>query len=171
AAGLMTLGRNGSDSPETEVGSAPDPVSWTTNSEEPALDIAESIGRILRREEVVADLFYDVFLDRYPEVRAFFVEVNLWRQAVLLTMALKAVVEHYTYRFPLTKMYLQILGHRHHTWGVKRELYPKFRDCLLTTLERFHGTEWDHNVARQWREALDGAIAVMLEAYPQCSSV
>ena len=37
------------------------------------MDISQSIREILNRDEVVADLFYDIFLDRHPEVRRFFV--------------------------------------------------------------------------------------------------
>jgi len=36
--------------------------------------IDESLKKILSRDEIVADLFYEIFLDRYPEVRDFFVE-------------------------------------------------------------------------------------------------
>lgn len=59
--------------------------------DEIAMDIEESVGKILRRGEDVADLFYAKFLGRHPEARAYFADVNLKRQAVLLTMALKLI--------------------------------------------------------------------------------
>ena len=57
------------------------------------MDIQESLRQILTREELVADLFYVVFLERYPEVRRHFIGVNMRRQSVLLTMALQVVVQ------------------------------------------------------------------------------
>jgi hypothetical protein len=35
----------------------------------------------------------------------------------------------------------------------------------MSTLERFHGAEWDEELAGQWREAIDRASETMLEGY------
>jgi hemoglobin-like flavoprotein len=64
-------------------------------------------------------------------------------------------------------MYLKYLGTKHHSRGVEPDLYPKFRDALLATLEEFHGRDWDLLLARQWGEAIDRAAATMLEGYKE----
>ncbi len=110
-------------------------------------------------------MFYVVFLDQYPELRDYFVHVNMQRQAVLLTMALQVVVQYYLHSFPTMETYLSILGQEHRRRGIGPEHYPKFRDALLATLGRFHGGHWDEHLAKQWREALDLASEKMLAGY------
>ena len=130
------------------------------------MDIQESVGKILQRGEVVADLFYATFLGRHPEARAYFADVNLKRQAVLLTMALKLIEQYHVHGYPAMGSYLKVLGHRHRVrLIVPAEMYPPFGECLLETIREFHDGEWDEGLENQWREAIDGAIAVMLEDY------
>lgn len=131
------------------------------------MDIAESIHRILSREEIVTDLFYDIFLDRHPEVRDFFIGVNLNHQAAVLRMSLLLVEHHYRQATPGLQLYLRVLGHHHAERHVPESLYPKFRDCLLETLRRFHGTDWTDELQAQWHAAIDAATTVMLEGYSQ----
>jgi hypothetical protein len=45
------------------------------------MDIKESVHQILGNQELLADLFYCLFLDRYPEVRRHFQGVDLKYQA------------------------------------------------------------------------------------------
>jgi hemoglobin-like flavoprotein len=129
------------------------------------MNIQESIHRILERRDCFADLFYIVFLDEYPEVRQHFVDINLKHQAVLLTMAIMVMERHYSAQYPATRMYLKHLGAKHQKRGIPVNLYPSFRAALLQTLERFHSSDWDTNLASQWRDAIDEGIATMLEAY------
>ena len=129
------------------------------------MDIQQSLARILKRKEPLADLFYLLFLDEYPEVRQFFLRVNMKRQAILLTMALQASVEYYAHSFPAIAAYLKILGEKHQEWGIPREHYPKWRAAMMSTLGRFHGADWTPELAAQWESALDLASQKMLEGY------
>jgi len=131
------------------------------------MDIQESLHRILEREKLVADLFYIVFLEQYPEVRRHFANTDMKRQAVLLTMALQVVVQYYLNGFPTAEAYLKILGEEHSRRGIEPELYPKFCDALLETFSRFHFHDWNDALAQQWREALELAATEMVEAYPK----
>jgi hemoglobin-like flavoprotein len=130
------------------------------------MEIQQSLEQILRRQEVVADLFYVVFLDRHPEVRRHFVGVDLKRQGVMLSMALMVMAHHHAHRYPATAAYLRVLGHQHHARrGVPASAFPAFRACLLDALGQFHGDDWDDPLAAQWGEAIDLATALMLEGY------
>ena len=131
------------------------------------MQIGESLQKILSRKETVIDQFYLIFLDRHPDVREHFVDVNIQHQATLLTMALIMLECHYSNSYPATEQYLRILGHRHHVRGIAPELYPKFRDCLIETLQQFHGHEWDEPLEIQWRNAIDRAVDKMLDGYRQ----
>jgi hemoglobin-like flavoprotein len=129
------------------------------------MNIQDSLERILRRQDIVADLFYTIFLDRYPQVQQYFRSVDLKRQAVLLTIALKVVEQHYLGGYPVTRSYLEYLGTKHRNLGIPKDTYPMFQDALLATLERFHGDLWSAELAQQWRDALDKATGVMFEGY------
>jgi hemoglobin-like flavoprotein len=131
------------------------------------MNIRESVHRILRSQESLADLFYRLFLDHYPEVRQHFQGVDLKYQAVLLTMALLVMERHHSASYPATETYLKYLGTKHRTRGVPAELFPCFRDALLATLERFHGSDWDGGLAGQWKKAIERATETMLEGYKQ----
>jgi hemoglobin-like flavoprotein len=130
-----------------------------------AMDIHESVHRILEQKESFADLFYVLFLEDFPEVRQHFSNVNFRHQSVLLTMTLLVMERHYTHSYPATEMYLNYLGTKHNLRGIPPQHYPMFRDALLGTLQRFHGQDWDSLLDRQWREAIDSSITSMIKGY------
>lgn len=129
------------------------------------MDIEQSVQQLLKQKQVVIERFYDIFLNRHPEVRPYFENVNLNHQATLLTMALIMVESHYSQSYPATTHYLHVLGHRHHQNGIKPEHFAKFRDCLLETLAEFHGDDWTTDLAHQWRQAVEKSVSTMLEGY------
>ena len=135
------------------------------------MNLPESLHAILAQSDTLADLFYLVFLERYPEVRQHFQGVNLRQQGVLLTMALMVMERHYSGAYPATEMYLRYLGSKHHARGIPQHLYPHFRDALLAALERFHSKDWGAELATQWRGAIDRAAATMLEGYQERQAV
>jgi hemoglobin-like flavoprotein len=130
------------------------------------MEIHESIQEIFRNERRVAELFYGLFLERYPEARPYFEGIDLKRQAVLLTMALMLVEHHYVHLNRVTEDYLRVLGYQHHVRrGIPAELYPPFCECLLVALEQSHGEAWEPRLAEQWREALEMSSRIMLQGY------
>lgn len=131
------------------------------------MDLRDSVTFILKQKETVIGRFYEKFLDEYPEVRVHFEGVDLRQQALMLTMALVAVEGYYSGSYPATEHYLRVLGHRHHLANVPVDQYPKFRECLVSTLAEIHADQWDDDLAVQWSAAIDTAIQVMLEGYEQ----
>ena len=131
------------------------------------MNLSESLHRILLQDQTMADLFYLVFLERYPEVRHHFIKVDLRRQAVLLTTILTVLERHHAHAYPATTLFLHELGAKHDRWGIASGLYPKFRDALLLALERFHSRDWTPSLAQDWRACIDKAITTMLDGYPE----
>jgi hemoglobin-like flavoprotein len=129
------------------------------------MDISESMHDILSRQEVVTDLFYMKFLDRYPDVQKYFRDVDLEQQAVLLRMALQIVVLYYVHRYPAAEQYLRVLGRKHSDRQVPLDLYADWRDCLLDTLEQFHGSAWNERLETQWTDAVNMATDAMRDGY------
>ena len=129
------------------------------------MDIAESGQAILRGNGTVSNLFYEKFLSRYPEVGHFFAETDMVHQAVMLRMALTMVEQYFRNRYPAMEEYLRIVGFRHKRRGIPQDLYSDWRDCMLDTLQEFHGTDWSDALEQQWTEAVNLSVDRMLEGY------
>jgi len=129
------------------------------------MDISESVESILNHKDQMCKLFYERFLDEHPEARQYFAEVNMTNQATFLTIALAVIQDHYEHQYRATEHYLKVLGTRHRNWGIPRELYGHFRDCLLSTMQFFHEDDWDDELASQWEAAINKATQTMLEGY------
>ena len=127
------------------------------------MDLHESLQRILASKQVIGDSFYEALLARYPEFGPHFEDIDLRRQAVLLTMQLTVVESYRRLRSLPVRLYLQYLGTKHHSLGIPRELYGPFRDTLLGVLQRFLEDEWTEELASEWKTAIDEASAVMFE--------
>jgi len=131
------------------------------------MDIQESVNTILASEEVFGSSFYEVFFRRHPDVRKYFAETEMKRQAALLTTAMILVEKYANAPNPAVEQYLQYLGTKHHERGIPRELYAAWRECMIETLTAFHGDAWSEELAAQWRDAIDGTSSVMFDGYEE----
>lgn len=131
------------------------------------MNIHESLEHVLRSKDRFGETFYELFFERFPEVRQHFDGVNLTRQAVLVTMALIIIERYFHEPFAATELYLQYLGTRHKERAIAQELYPKWCEAMLSALEQFHGESWNDALAGQWREAIGQATEVMFEGYDE----
>ena len=130
------------------------------------MDIHESIDQIIASDEVLGNAFYEVFL-KYPDVQGFFKDVNLKRQSVLLTMALLVVEQCEGGGAGVVNQYLRDLGAKHEEMGVPKDLYPYFCEAMLSTLETYHGDDWNDELQRQWSDSIERAANQMLRGYAQ----
>jgi hemoglobin-like flavoprotein len=128
------------------------------------VDIRESAEKICEDGTRLTDRFYEVFLARCPEAVEFFKGSDMDTQSVMLTMALGAVREHPKIKNGF-KAYLRVLGTKHKRRDIPRELYGQFLDALLVTLEEIHGSDWDENLAGQWRAAFADVQKLMFQGY------
>jgi len=127
------------------------------------MTLHESIHQILdSSKDRLGEIFYEVFIERCPEVQAHFEGVNLRVQSTMLMNALQIIASHSTHLRPATSEYLKILGHRHFQRQIPAELYAPFCEAMLVALERFHGDSWDPQLADEWRAALNAGTKMML---------
>lgn len=131
------------------------------------MDIHESLKQILQKKEILGSVFYKNFFERCPEARSFFANVNMNEQAMVLTMTLMVIESHYSHDGPATTMYLQYLGHKHHTRKIPEDLYAPFGEALLASLEQVQGGEWNSALAQTWRAAIAEASRAVLVGYQQ----
>lgn len=129
------------------------------------MTLEESLAELLSQKEPVVRAFYDRFLTDVPEADRLFEGVDLKQQALMLTMGLIVVESHAKANFPSVQHYLHVLGDRHREWGVSRDLFPKFADCLIRTLAEWHGTDWTEDLEEAWCNAIRRAITTMLDGY------
>jgi len=138
-----------------------------TNGSDPRtmLDLETSVNEVLDSGcEHFASRFYWTLFDRYPELEAFFQDVNMQHQAAMLTMGLQLGVAHHRTPRRSHRDYLRVIGERHTARGIKREHYEAFEEALLAVLAEFHGEHWHDALADQWRIAVQKAAKTMLSA-------
>ncbi|MCA9023856.1 MAG: hypothetical protein KDA86_01460 [Planctomycetaceae bacterium] len=131
------------------------------------MKIAESIHRILSREDLVTDLFYLTYFERYPDLKQQFDGVDMDQQAVLLRMALTVIHQYHEYGYPAAEQYLLVLGRKHSLRNIPEELYADWRDCMLDTLERYFEHEWNTELEDEWTNAINKATDVMCRGYEE----
>ncbi len=130
------------------------------------MNIRESVDEIFHARTRLTDRFYEVLFEQCPEAQRLFQGVDMNVQSVMLTMALGAIREYPDINNAF-RAYLRVLGTKHRSKGVPKELYANFLEALLATLEEFHGEDWDESLARQWTDACDEATELMLDGYDE----
>lgn len=139
----------------------------TATNERTTVDIQQSLKQVLESETLFGENFYTTFFEQCPESKAMFDGIDMKRQALLITMALTLIEQHYTHGYASVAQYLRHLGSRHKAKDIPEALYPRWRDAMLTTLEEFHGDDWNDTLATQWREAIEGVSESMLSGYDE----
>jgi len=129
------------------------------------MEIHESLQRIMKSESLFGDTFYEIFFDQCPAACKHFERVDMKRQALVLTMALTLIEQYVANGYPAIAQYLRHLGTAHGDKGIPREMYVNWRDAMLTSLEKFHGDEWNDSLSDAWAEAIDATTQVMFEGY------
>ncbi len=114
--------------------------------------LRESFALVCERAPHVTRRFYEIFFERYPQVRSMFGGEVTRRQEEMLTKALAAVIDHLEDPGWLTET-LHALGAKHVGYGVRDEQYGWVGECLLATLEEVAGEAWTPRVAEAWAEA------------------
>ena len=112
-----------------------------------------------------SDRFYENFFHQFPEVHRYFEGVDLRRQGILFTMAVQIIIDHHLRPHLAMKNYLRVLGNRHHQLGIEVSDYGKFESALLTSLQDFHGEQWEEALADEWRTADEQALPYLIEGH------
>ena len=129
------------------------------------MQLDESLQRVLADKEPIIRRFYDRFLAEQPQAERLFVDVDLEKQALMLTMALIVVEAYSRDSYPAVEHYLHVLGDRHREAGIPRELFTPFRDCLIDTIRLSQLDDWDDDLTVAWQNALDRATQTMFQGY------
>jgi hemoglobin-like flavoprotein len=123
--------------------------------------LRSSFALVVERQPELTTRFYEIFFQRYPQVRPLFGRNATANQAQMLQGALVAVMEHIEDAEWLTDT-LSALGKKHVDYGVTDEMYDWVGESLLATLAEAAGLDWSPQLAAAWTEAY-GAIAGLMK--------
>jgi hemoglobin-like flavoprotein len=129
------------------------------------MKIQDSLHQVLAAKSSFGKDFYDVFFHRCPAAREYFGDIDLSRQAILVTMSLLVIVKHYDQNYSATSEYLRYLGTKHHDRRIPKELYTEWSAAMLETLARFHGPQWTTELSEEWRTAIEQVTNLMFQGY------
>ena len=104
--------------------------------------------------------FYDVLLERHPDLRSMFPE-DLDHQSEVLRAAFTAVLGHLDDSDWLTT-WLGALGARHAEWGVTPAMYDAFCDCMVTAMATQADDRWTVEEEHLWQGILEDISRIML---------
>ncbi len=121
-----------------------------------------SFALVAAQETALAERFYAIFFERYPQVRPMFGRRSTAEQAKMLTQALAAVVEHLEDGKWLGDT-LTAMGAQHVSYGVTDEMYDWVGECLIAALTEIAGDAFTPRVKTAWIDAF-GAIAGAMKA-------
>ncbi len=130
-----------------------------------SLDVStlrESFALVVTRAPDLTSRFYDVFFERYPQVRPMFGRSPRRQQEEMLTKALVAVVDHLEDPSWLGHT-LKALGAKHVAYGVTEEMYAWVGECLLVALADALGEDFTPAVAAAWTAAYGAIAGAMIE--------
>lgn len=131
------------------------------------MNIHDSLNMILTGGSKFAEGFYYRFELEHPDISRHFAGLNMKLLAHMLTTSLLLVVNDFENPSESIKVYLRVLGTRHHHRHIEKADYAAWQNTLVASLAEFHGDQWTVELATQWNSALKMAIEQMLLGYDQ----
>lgn len=128
--------------------------------------LRDSFTLIAERNPQITTRFYEIFFDKYPEVRPMFGRRSQREQEAMLTQALVAVLDHLE-DGPFLGDTLRALGARHVGYGVRDDMYAWVGDALLSAFAEVLGDEFTPRVRDAWTEAYGAIVGLCLEGARQ----
>jgi len=126
--------------------------------------IQQSFHRVASQGEQMAFKFYNLLLERNPELRPFFSSNNLSQQPAKFLNGLHNLIQHLDHPQKLRDILVQ-LGEQHQGYGVEIQHYPPVVDTLLHVLNEFDGKGLDGTTYEAWANFLGLIRAIMLEKH------
>lgn len=139
----------------------PDPSLGEPDPDAPVLDVPlQALALIGSGDHDLAHRFYELLLDRHPDVRPMFAD-DIRPQVARFSAALRSIVENG--QDPAwVETSLAGLGRLHGWLGVTEPMYDMFSDCMLDALRERSGDGWTPRVRASWVAALETMRAMML---------
>lgn len=126
--------------------------------------VIESFERC-RSRPTFLDRFYELFLASSPLVATKFSDTDFGQQKAALMESLQSMLLA-SQMGGMLKVHLKRIAdsHSRHGLDISAELYDLWKGCLLTAI-REHDPEFDDELERAWRQALEPGIEFMRSRY------
>jgi len=121
--------------------------------------IQRSFSRLTEINKKTGEAFYDRLFRTDPEIIKLF-KSDIKEQAGALMRMVKTVVEGLNNPEIIIPA-IQELGRRHYEYGVKSEQYKTFGDCLIMSIEKVLGSEFNPKMKDAWQKLYDLLADVM----------
>ncbi len=108
---------------------------------------------------ILADRFYEILFEDYPEARVFFSKVDMPKQKSALVTSLVTAINNLDNPDHLTRFLLN-LGESHGRYGVEDKHYQWVGQSLMKALKQSLSDAWTQDIEYQWEEV----YAIMAEA-------
>lgn len=128
------------------------------------LDVAllrGSFEMLAARESQITRRFYEIFFERYPQVRPMFSRKTPEKQQQMLAEALVAVLDHLEDASWLEEN-LKAMGRTHGDYEVTPEMYGWVGECLLATFAEVAGEDWNAELEGAWTAAYGAVSSLMI---------
>jgi methyl-accepting chemotaxis protein len=123
--------------------------------------IRASFDALRPQAPALANRFYEILFERYPQVKPMFAKTDFSKQKQMLIQALSLLVANLE-KPEILKAYLGVLGAKHAGYGATDAQYDAVGECLLATLAEFAGPLWTPELAGEWAETY-GAVAFLMK--------
>ncbi len=124
--------------------------------------VQDSFKKVVPIVDTAADIFYDRLFEVAPDVRPLF-PADMAKQKKALMGTLAVAVQN-LHQVETILPVVQELGAKHVNYGVKDEHYDTVGACLLYTLEKGLGDDWNDELKAAWAETYGTVASVMKDA-------
>lgn len=124
--------------------------------------LRSSFDLVVERQPALTPRFYEIFFERYPQVKPLFGRNSGAQQAEMLQSALVAVLEKLEDESWLSQT-LGAMGEKHIDYGVRDEMYDWVRESLLAAIAEAAGDAWSPALETAWSDALTAISGLMID--------
>lgn len=121
--------------------------------------IQYSFKTLTSKSKSVGEKFYKILFEKNPDISKLF-KGDMKEQAGALMRMVKTVVEGLNHPEIIIPA-IQDLGRRHNEYGVKPEQYKIFGECLISTIEKEMGTDFNNATKKAWQKLYNVLAEVM----------
>lgn len=114
--------------------------------------LKESFTLVAPQADKIADRFYEILFEDFPQVKPLFKNSNMKVQKKALIKSLVFVIENLENPEALADGLFK-LGERHVNYEVEENQFPAVGQTLLKTLAEIAGDAWNADLEKAWSDA------------------
>jgi|GEM_PF-937748 len=127
--------------------------------------LKEHLIELSQHEAELTDRLYERLFAKRPDAEELFGTYSRPNQQRMMSETLAAVLNMLDEE-PWLEGYVHAMGSRHQfSYETPSEMYPPYAEALLEALAAISGSNWNAELARSWKAALDRVNEMMTAGY------